>query len=74
MATKNHICFIGDCEFFRYDQTVRMAKTNSLEDVNTGFKLSSMFVCYLNSWERVRAQIEARSVYVGMITYPMASV
>ena len=59
VKSKNHICFIGKHEFFRYDQTVRCAriKEDKIDSLN-GFRMSSLFVCYLNQWDRIRSRIE----------------
>jgi hypothetical protein len=55
--SKNHICFIGDHEFFRYDQTVRCARKNDMIDSSNGFRMSSLFVCYLNSWDKTKERM-----------------
>jgi len=54
---KNHLCFIGNKEFFRFDQTVRVTNQDSNIDLSNGFKIPSQFVCYLNSWEKVQDRI-----------------
>ena len=72
--SRNHLCFIGNHEFFRYDQTVRCARINDMIDSSNGFRLSSLFVCYLNSWDKIRERIISGNLSCGNIQYPLASV
>jgi len=64
IQSKNHICFIGNHEFFRYDQTVRCARISDPIDGTNGFRLSSLFVCYLNNWSTIKTRIESGHVTV----------
>ena len=73
LQSKNHICFIGNHEFFRYDQTVRCARIKEdMIDCRNGFRMSSLFVCYLNQWDKIRTRIEDGHITVGNISYPLA--
>ena len=57
IKSKNHLCFIKDKEFFQVDQTVRISPISNNIDLYSGQRLCSMFVCYLNSWDRTKERI-----------------
>jgi len=72
LKSRNHICFIGDHEFFRYDQTVRCARISDPIDSSNGFRLSSLFTCYLNVWPMIKTRIESGNISCGNIKYPLS--
>ena len=62
--SKNHICFIGTHEYYRQDQTVRIAKISENIDLYNGQRLCSRFVCYLNAWTLIKSRIESGHITV----------